>query len=249
MWPLCAPGSVAPHPVGTRGACPDGEGGWGLAPSSMLPCLAPSRLGLRRQHGQETISRLGDDSWGRTLFSVAKMIPLQEGRWKPVAVCRQSSLRLAGGAVPLPWGRMELASPLQPPLLGPHHHCPLMSLPRDRYPQRPLTRGTTDRPEWAVAFPAGIAVQHQQRPCRRTPVCGSAILPCGCPAVCCPFGTGPLPAWGVLGWGLCIPEPRDWWLCLLSPDCRVLAGSWCGLETTPGTDDPQEAGGPVPDLE
>lgn len=36
---------------------------------------------------------------------------------------------------------------------------------------------------------------------------------------------------------------------LLSLDYRILAGSWCGLQPKPGTEDPEEAGGLVPDLE
>lgn len=55
------------------------------------------------------------------------------------------------------------------------------------------------------------------------------------PAVSCSGTLGGLPSWTGL------------WL--LSLDCRILEGSWCGLQPKPGTEDPKEAGSLVPDLE
>ena len=44
-----------------------------------------------------------------------------------------------------------------------------------------------------------------------------------------------------------LPPRTGLWL--LSLDCRILAGSWCGLQPKLGTEDPKEAGSLVPDLE
>lgn len=74
---------------------------------------------------------------------------------------------------------------------------------------------------------------------------------------CC-FRACQLPAWEFRGeasasWGPGVGSlsvcPRRAWPRPLSLDCRVLAGSWGGLQTKPGTADPKEAGGLVPDLE
>lgn len=94
------------------------------------------------------------------------------------------------------------------------------------------------------------------------PVRGGArpVAPKGTPqkADGCCFRACQLPAWEVRGeasasWGPGVGSlsvcPRRAWPRPLSLDCRVLAGSWGGLQPKPGTADRKEAGGLVPDLE
>lgn len=56
---------------------------------------------------------------------------------------------------------------------------------------------------------------------------------------------GQPPGAGMGSWSGC---PRRAWLRLLSPDRGILAGGWRGLQPKPGPEEPQEAGGLVPDL-
>lgn len=63
----------------------------------------------------------------------------------------------------------------------------------------------------------------------------------------------PAPCLGGLGQGVGLPgsgsAARMGLAPVLSLDGRILVGSWCGLQRKLGTEDPEEAGGLVPDLE
>lgn len=154
--------------------------------------------------------------------------------------------------------RLALSSPL---LSGSSHHLPQGPVPQDRQQQR---LGLCGHAEQRPRPPPQLRTGPHGEGLTPTPLMGplgrlatfaswrlkpaaSADLPGPAGSLLWGLGRwgGQPPGAGMGSWSGC---PRRAWLRLLSPDRGILAGGWRGLQPKPGPEEPQEAGGLVPDL-